>query len=62
MSNRTAADILAEWIVTRDGPCPPGATCERGPLMSDAEDCIACWRSAADRRVKAQAKEAKAGG
>lgn len=27
--------------------------------MSDAEDCIACWRSAADRRVKAQAKEAK---
>jgi hypothetical protein len=20
--------------------------------MSDAEDCIACWRSAADRRVK----------
>lgn len=59
MSERTAADILADWIVTREGPCPPGAKCGRGPLMSDAQDCVACWRNAADRRVKAQTEEAK---
>lgn len=53
MSERTAAQILAEWIVTRDSLCPPGVQCGRGYSSVDEQDCIACYLAAAEARAKA---------
>lgn len=52
-TNRTAAQILAEWHA-RNNTCPPGVECEHhGPMATDEPDCAACWLAAAEKRAKA---------